>query len=130
MIGPQEVQAFTSLIKTMDKQTMWIIFIGGGGIGYLFLKLALGFLLKWKGKQNGGDPKQLKMACIDNPHAVLAIDRNKRVEDNTDEIKTCMTKLVTIQEITSRTMESQQHTMEEFVRFTKIYLDRDDKGHY
>jgi hypothetical protein len=70
------------------------------------------------------------MACVDNPHAVLAMDRNKRIEDNTGEIKICMTKLVTIQETASRTMESQQKTSAEFVGLIKIFLDREDKGHY
>jgi hypothetical protein len=135
MIDPQSLQQsqeVISVLKAMDKQTLWLIFIGGGGIGYLLLKQTLNFLLRWKGKKaNGNGQPDLKggIPCYKQPYVVLAMDKIKTVEEDTQEIKTVQIQLANTAKEISETMKAQQSTFAEVVSLTKIFLDIKRNGH-
>lgn len=130
MIDPQALQQsqeVISVLKAMDKQTLWLIFIGGGGVGYLLLKQTFNFLLKWKGKKlngNGtGDGKGVVIPCYKQPLVVLAIDKMNTIGEDTKEIKTVQTQLANTARDISETLKAQQSTFAEVVGLTKIFLD-------
>lgn len=134
MIGPQAMQQsqeVISVLKAMDKQTLWLIFIGGGGVGYLLLKVTLNFLLKWKGKKtdDNGHPKSPILPCFKQEVVTLAMDKIQRIEDDTKEIKSVQSQLANTSSSIAETLKAQQSTFAEVVSMTKIFLDIRKKGH-
>lgn len=127
----QQTQEISNLLKTLDKQTLWMIFIGGGGVGYLLLKLTLNFLLKWKGKKtdDNGHQKTPVLACYKQEAVTLAIDRNRRIEEDTKEIKAIQAQLANTSSSIAETLKAQQSTFAEVVSLTKIFLDIKKNGH-